>query len=143
MHPEMLIRAIEGDLAPTFGELLERGEMVSDCVSSFPSVTPVASSEMMTGTGPAGHWVMGMNWYHRLERRYIEYGSSFEATRTFGLFRAMYDLVYNMNLDHLSWQPQRIFEGLATPGIRTAGPPFRILPGPQAPRPRPTGLANA
>ena len=81
MHPEMLIRAIEDELAPTFGELLERGKMVPDCVSSFPSVTPVASSEMMTGIGPAGHWVMGMNWYHRIERRYIEYGSSFEATR--------------------------------------------------------------
>ena len=28
---------------------LERGKLVDDCVSSFPSVTPVASSEMMTG----------------------------------------------------------------------------------------------
>ena len=93
MHPEMLLRAIDEDVAPTFGALVERGQLVTDVVSSFPSVTPVASSEMMTGLGPAGHWVMGMNWYHRLERRYIEYGSSFEATRTFGLFRAMYALV--------------------------------------------------
>src|SRR5439155_431584 len=106
-----------------------RGKMVEDCVSSFPSVTPVASSEMMTGTGPAGHWVMGMNWYHRIERRYIEYGSSFEATRTFGLFRAMYDLVYNMNLDHLSWQAQTIFERLGDAGIRTAATPFLIYRG--------------
>ena len=129
MHPEMLVRAIEEDLAPTFGALLERGRMVSDCVSSFPSVTPVASSEMMTGKGPAGHWVMGMNWYHRLERRYIEYGSSFEATRTFGLFRAMYDLVYNMNLDHLSWEAQTVFERLGDAGIRTASTPFLIYRG--------------
>jgi hypothetical protein len=129
MHPEMLMRAIDGDEAPTFGALLERGKLVSDCVSSFPSVTPVASSEMMTGTGPAGHWVMGMNWYHRLERRYIEYGSSFEATRTFGLFRAMYDLVYNMNLDHLSWQAPTIFERLGDAGIRTAATPFLIYRG--------------
>ena len=129
MHPEMLVRAIDEDLAPTFGALLERGQMVPDCVSSFPSVTPVASSEMMTGTGPAGHWVMGMNWYHRVERRYIEYGSSFEATRTFGLFRAMYDLVYNMNLDHLSWQAQTVFERLGDAGIRTAATPFLIYRG--------------
>jgi hypothetical protein len=129
MHPEMLKRAIAEDLAPTFGALLERGKMVEDCVSSFPSVTPVASSEMMTGTGPAGHWVMGMNWYHRIERRYIEYGSSFEATRTFGLFRAMYDLVYNMNLDHLSWQAQTVFERLGDAEIRTAATPFLIYRG--------------
>ena len=131
MHPEMLIRAIEEGQAPTFAELLERGKMVPDCVSSFPSVTPVASSEMMTGTGPAGHWVMGMNWYHRVERRYIEYGSSFEATRTFGLFRAMYDLVYNMNLDHLSWQAETVFERLGDSGVRTATTPFLIYRGRQ------------
>jgi predicted AlkP superfamily pyrophosphatase or phosphodiesterase len=131
MHPEMLVRAIEDGQAPTFAELLDRGVMVPDCVSSFPSVTPVASSEMMTGTGPAGHWVMGMNWYHRIERRYIEYGSSFEATRTFGLFRAMYDLVYNMNLDHLSWQAETIFERLGDSGVRTATTPFLIYRGRQ------------
>src|SRR6266576_1048388 len=131
MHPEMLLRAIDEDLAPTFGALLERGKMVPDVVSSFPSVTPVASSEMMTGTGPAGHWVIGMNWYHRIERRYIEYGSSFEATRTFGLFRAMYDLVYNMNLDHLSWQALTVFERLGDAGIRTAATPFLIYRGRQ------------
>ena len=131
MHPEMLLRAIDEEEAPTFAALLERGNLITDCVSSFPSVTPVASSEMMTGTGPAGHWVMGMNWYHRLERRYIEYGSSFEATRTFGLFRAMYDLVYNMNLDHLSWEAQTVFERLGDAGIRTAATPFLIYRGRQ------------
>jgi type I phosphodiesterase/nucleotide pyrophosphatase len=131
MHPEMLMRAIEQEMAPTFAELLQRGRMVSDCASSFPSVTPVASSEMMTGAGPADHWVMGMNWYHRIERRYIEYGSSFEATRTFGLFRAMYDLVYNMNLDHLSWEAQTVFERLGDAGIRTATTPFLIYRGRQ------------
>ena len=94
----------------------------------LPSVTPVACSEMMTGIGPGGHWVMGMNWFHRVERRYIEYGSSFEATRTFGLFRAMYDLVYNMNLDHLSWEAQTVFERPGD-GIRTAATPFLIYRG--------------
>jgi len=129
MHPAMFLQAVAEDRAPTFAALLERGRLVEDCVSSFPSVTPVASSEMMTGVGPAGHWVIGMNWFHRVERRYIEYGSSFEATRTFGLFRAMYDLVYNMNLDHLSWEAQTLFERLGDAGIRTATTPFLIYRG--------------
>ena len=129
MHPEMLRRAIDSGAAPTFGELAARGELVDDMVASFPSVTPVCSSEMMTGVGPAGHWVIRMNWFHRLERRYIEYGSSFEATRTFGLFRAMYDLVYNMNLDHLSWEAETVFERLGDAGIRTAATPFLIYRG--------------
>jgi Type I phosphodiesterase / nucleotide pyrophosphatase len=129
MHPAMLRRAVDEGAAPNFAELLDRGTLIDDCVSSFPSVTPVASSELMTGLGPSGHWVIGMNWFHRVERRYIEYGSSFEATRTFGLFRAMYDLVYNMNLDHLSWQAPTVFELLGDAGIRTATTPFLIYRG--------------
>ena len=65
---------------------------------------------------------MGMNWYHRVERRYVEYGSSFEATRTFGLFRAIYDTVYNMNMDHLSWRRRRSSSASATPAC---APPAR------------------
>jgi len=129
MHPGMLRKAIDDGEAPTFAAPAERGRMVSDCVSSFPSVTPVACSEMLTGVGPGQHGVMGMNWFHRVERRYIEYGSSFEATRTFGLFRAMYDLVYNMNLDHLSWEAETVFERLGDAGVRTATTPFLIYRG--------------
>ena len=129
MHPGMLRRAMESGAAPTFASLAERGDLVDEMVSSFPSVTPVCCSEMMTGVGPGAHGVMGMNWYHRLERRYIEYGSSFEATRTFGLFRAMYDLVYNMNLDHLSWEAETVFERLGDAGVRTAITPFLIYRG--------------
>lgn len=129
MHPGMLRKAMDSGEAPTFAALAERGRLVDDCVSSFPSVTPVACSEMLTGVGPGEHWVMGMNWFHRVERRYIEYGSSFEATRAFGLFRAMYDLVYNMNLDHLSWEAQTVFERLGDAGVRTATTPFLIFRG--------------
>ena len=129
MHPELLVEAAATGAAPTFAKLIERGQLVEDSVSSFPSVTPVASSEILTGLGPGGHWIMGMNWFHRVERRYIEYGSSFEATRTFGLFRAMYDLVYNMNLDHLSWEAPTVFESLGAAGLRTATTPFLIYRG--------------
>ena len=70
-----------------------------------------------------------MNWYHRAERRYVEYGSSFEATRAFGLFRSLYDTVYNMNMSHLSDEVETIFERLADHGVRTACTPFLIYRG--------------
>ena len=70
-----------------------------------------------------------MNWYHRAERRYVEYGSSFEATRAFGLFRSLYDTVYNMNMAHLSDEAETVFERLADHGVRTACTPFLIYRG--------------
>ena len=129
LRTDMLQRAIAEERAPNFAALLERGVLIEDCVSSFPSVTPVACSEMVTGGGAERHWISGMNWYHRLERRYVEYGSSLEATRAFGVFRALYDLVYNMNLAHLSPEIETLFESLDDAGERTACTPFLIYRG--------------
>ena len=123
---------------PTFGALIERGVLIADCVSSFPSVTPVACAEMVTGAGADGHWISGMNWYHRLERRYVEYGSSLEASRAFGVFRALYDLVYNMNLAHLNPGVETLFERLDD-----AGAADRLHAVPDLPRsPSSPGLAR-
>jgi hypothetical protein len=129
LRTDMLHRAVAEDRAPTFAALLERGVLIEDCVSSFPSVTPVACSDMVTGVGSDEHWISGMNWYHRLERRYVEYGSSLDATRAFGVFRALYDLVYNMNLAHLSPEIETIFESLDDVDVRTACTPFLIYRG--------------
>jgi predicted AlkP superfamily pyrophosphatase or phosphodiesterase len=129
LRTDMLRQAVDEGRAPNFGALLERGTLIEDCVSSFPSVTPVACAEMVTGHGAEGHWISGMNWYHRLERRYVEYGSSLEATRAFGIFRALYDLVYNMNLAHLNPEVQTLFEQLDDAGRRTACTPFLIYRG--------------
>jgi hypothetical protein len=129
LRTDMLLRAVAEERAPTFGALIERGVLIEDCVSSFPSVTPVACAEIATGAGGERHWISGMNWYHRLERRYVEYGSSLDATRAFGVFRALYDLVYNLNLAHLNPDAATLFERLDDAGLRTACTPFLIYRG--------------
>ncbi len=73
---------------------------------------------------PTAHWI-GRQLVPpgRLERRYVEYGSSLDATRAFGVFRALYDLVYNMNLAHLSPEVETLFEQLDDAGARTTCAP--------------------
>lgn len=129
LRTDMLLRTVAEGRAPTFGALIERGVLVEDCVSSFPSVTPVACAEIATGVSAEQHWISGMNWYHRLERRYVEYGSSLEASRAFGVFRSLYDLVYNLNLAHLNPEALTLFERLDDAGLRTACTPFLIYRG--------------
>ena len=126
---DMLLKTVDAGDAPTFKRLIERGELVGDCVSSFPSVTPVCTSEITTGVRPDRHLIPGMNWYRRSEERYVEYGSSFEATRAFGLFRSLYDTVYNLNMGHLNYETPTLFELLADAGYRTACTPFLIYRG--------------
>ena len=129
LKPDMLDLAIEEGRAPALAALLERGTYVRDCVSTFPSVTPVASAAIATGSGPAEHHIPSMNWYHRGEERYVEYGSSFQATRAFGVVRSLFDTVYNMNMAHLSRGRKTVFEHLDDAGLRTACTTWLIYRG--------------
>ncbi len=70
-----------------------------------------------------------MNWYHREERRYVEYGSSFRASQRFGIARQLTDTVYNMNGAHLAPETLTVFEALDDAGVRTAGTTYLIYRG--------------
>ena len=129
LKPEMLERAIEQGRAPIMAKIRDRGTYVRECVSSFPSVTPVAAASIATGLGPADHHIPAMNWYHRGERRYVEYGSSFDASRAFGVFESLTDTIYNMNMAHLNRERRTVFEALMDGGVRTAGTTYLIYRG--------------
>jgi predicted AlkP superfamily pyrophosphatase or phosphodiesterase len=129
LKPEMLERAIEHGRAPALAKIRERGTYVRDCVSAFPSVTPVAAASIATGLGPADHHIPAMNWYHRGERRYVEYGSSFDASRAFGVLESLTDTVYNMNMAHLNRERRTVFEALQDGGVRTAGTTYLMYRG--------------
>jgi hypothetical protein len=88
--------------APCLATLIERGSYSGEAVAAFPSVTPVCAATIATGLGPGPHRIPSMNWYHREEGRYVEYGSSFRAALRFGLGRQLTDTIYNMNGAHLA-----------------------------------------
>jgi hypothetical protein len=129
LKPAMLERAIAVGRAPALAQVMERGVYVDDCVAAFPSVTPVCAATITTGVGPDRHWIPSMNWYHREEARYVEYGSSFSASRQFGVLRSLTDTVYRMNAEHLSPHVDTVFETLDDADIRTAGTTYLIYRG--------------
>jgi hypothetical protein len=129
MSPTMLERAVAAGVAPTLGQLIERGTYVPDCVAPFPSVTPVCAASIVTGTLQDRHRIPGMNWFHRGEERYIEYGSSFRAAQRFGIARQLTDTVYNLNRAHLSPDTPTVFERLDDADVRTAGTTYLMYRG--------------
>jgi Type I phosphodiesterase / nucleotide pyrophosphatase len=129
MAPEMLERTIDAGDAPVLARLVADGCYVPDCVSAFPSVTPVCAASIVTGRGQEDHRIPAMNWFHREEQRYIEYGSSFRAAQRFGIARQLTDTVYNMNRAHLSEQTLTVFESLDDAAVRTAGTTYLMYRG--------------
>jgi Type I phosphodiesterase / nucleotide pyrophosphatase len=129
MAPEMLERAVADGAAPVLAQLIERGRYVPDCVAAFPSVTPVCAASIVTGVAQDAHRIPAMNWFHRDERRYVEYGSSFRAAQRLGIGRQLTDLVYNMNRVHLSPDTPTVFETLDDADVRTAGTTYLMFRG--------------
>jgi hypothetical protein len=129
MKPAMLERAVTTLRVPTLAALIERGNLIDNCVAAFPSVTPVCAASIATGTGPADHEIPCMNWWHRGEERYVEYGTSFGASRAFGIRQSLTDTIYNMNLEHLSRDVETVFERLDDAEVRTAGTTYLMYRG--------------
>jgi hypothetical protein len=129
MKPAMLAEAVAAGRAPAMELLMERGHHVGDCVAAFPSVTPVCSASIATGAAPDRHLIPSMNWYHRGEARYVEYGTSFRASQAFGFKRSLTDTIYNMNAEHLSAATPTVFETLDDADIRTAGTTYLMYRG--------------
>jgi hypothetical protein len=129
MAPTVLERTVASGAAPVLQTLIERGRYIPDCVAAFPSVTPVCAASIVTGVAQDAHHVPGMNWFHREEHRYVEYGSSFRSAQRFGIARQLTDTVYNMNRAHLSAATPTVFESLDDADVRTAGTTYLMYRG--------------
>jgi hypothetical protein len=129
LKPAMFERALQSGRAPAMRAVVERGTYVDECCAAFPSVTPVCAATIATGTHQERHRIPSMNWYHRGERRYVEYGSSFSASRRFGIARQLTDTVFNMNAEHLPADVLTVFESLDDLGVRTAGTTYLMYRG--------------
>jgi predicted AlkP superfamily pyrophosphatase or phosphodiesterase len=119
LTPAVLEDAVERRDMPALTYLAEHGDY-RRAVTTFPSLTPVCLSSLATGAYPDVHGIPHLVWYHRQERRLVEYGSSFSAVRAAGATRAIRDAVFNMNEQHLSRNAVTIFEALEGVGLVTA-----------------------
>ena len=119
MTPAAFERAVEGGRAPALAYLAEHG-VYRRATSVFPSLTPVCLSSIVTGAGPDVHRIPHLVWWHRGERRIVEYGSSFAAVRAAGVSQSLTDTIYNINQQHLSRDAVTVFEALEDAGLVTA-----------------------
>jgi Type I phosphodiesterase / nucleotide pyrophosphatase len=115
LTPAVLESAVERGAAPALAHLLAAGEY-RHAVSTFPSLTPVCLSSIATGAHPDVHEIPHLVWWHRRERRLVEYGSSFGAVRAAGLTRSLRDTIFDMNRRHLGARAVTVFEALEDAG---------------------------
>jgi predicted AlkP superfamily pyrophosphatase or phosphodiesterase len=116
MTPAAFERAVAGGRAPALAFLAANGTY-RRATSVFPSLTPVCLSSIVTGGGPDVHHIPHLVWWHRDERRIVEYGSSFAALRAAGMAQSITDTIFNMNQRHLSKDAVTVYEALEDAGL--------------------------
>jgi hypothetical protein len=128
LTPAMLEAGVARGDVPTIAALAEHGSY-RRAVSVFPSLTPVCLASIATGAYPDVHEIPHLVWYHRGERRLVEYGSSFGAVRAAGVSRTLRDALVNMNASHLGRRAVTVFEALEDAGFVTAAVNFTAYRG--------------
>ncbi len=121
-HPQALIEEL-GNL-PALSRIASAGALQLDCVSVFPTVTPVALSSLVTGVGIDGHGVGGILWYSRREDRYIHYWPQLHFPGSLG--RVCRDIL-DLGKNHVHCPT--LFQLLQEGGIDSASINFPIFKG--------------
>jgi predicted AlkP superfamily pyrophosphatase or phosphodiesterase len=124
----MLEHGLDQARLPALGLLHEAGTYVQG-TTTFPSVTPVCLTSIATGAHPDVHGVPHLVWYHRDERRVVEYGSSFAAVRAAGTRRSMRDSIFAMAHEHVSRDALTVFEALEDEGLECGAINFTCYRG--------------
>jgi predicted AlkP superfamily pyrophosphatase or phosphodiesterase len=134
LNPAMLEDTLERGTAPSLALLAEHGRYRT-AVSTFPSLTPVCLSAIATGAHPDVHEIPHLVWYHRGERRLVEYGSSFGAVRAAGTRQSLVDTIYGLNESHLGRGAVTVYEALEDAGLTAAAINITCYRGRHAHRP--------
>lgn len=117
LRPQAVQKALKDGYLPALSWLIERGWVSWECASIYPTMTPAASSSIITGLMPSEHHVAGFAWFDRREDRYVNYGGNVDAVLRLGPSQVLNDLFYHLNHTHLTREVPTLFEVLEGAGI--------------------------
>lgn len=119
LHPIVLGRILAEGKAPALSFLAKHGKYLERTVSSFPTMTPVATSSMITGTWPDRHEVPGFVWYNEEIGQIVDYGATWQGVLKNGPEKVIRNLLLRLNAEHLASETPTLYEKLEASGFST------------------------
>jgi arylsulfatase A-like enzyme len=116
--PRVVCPAIETGQLPTLQRLARAGAMHQASATIFPSITPAATTSIITGHYPSATGIVGASWFDELEQRIAYYGDDFWVVAREGFREFLRDFLVRLNGDRLT-QPT-LLETIEQAGL-TAG----------------------
>ena len=144
MAPRVVGPAIQTGRLPVMQRLVEAGTYSDTCTTIFPSITPAATTTIITGEYPSANGILGASWFDEATRDIAYYGDDFWVIAREGFRAFLEDFLMRLNGDRLV--APTLFEIVERAGLRAAclnylifkglhenevhvPPVFRLLPG--------------
>jgi hypothetical protein len=115
--PHVVCPAIKTGRLPVFQRLAAAGTMHERSVTIFPSITPAATTSILTGCYPAEHGIAGASWFDEAREEIAYYGDDFWVIAREGFGEFIRDFLIRLNGDRL--RAPTLFEMIERSG-RTA-----------------------
>lgn len=126
--PRVMRPALADGRLPTMRALATRGGF-HESVTIFPSITPAATTSIITGHYPAQTGIVGASWYDEATRRVAYYGDDFWVIAREGFRAFLRDFLVGLNGDRL--RVPTLFEQVEEAGPTAACLNYLIFKGAQ------------
>jgi hypothetical protein len=99
--PHVVCPAIRTGRLPVMQRLADAGTMHEQSTSIFPSITPAATTSIITGCYPAEHGITGASWFDNATQEVAYYGDDFWVIAREGFGEFIRDFLIRLNGDRL------------------------------------------
>jgi hypothetical protein len=125
--PRVVCPAIQTGRLPNLKRVADAGSLHQSSVTIFPSITPAATTAIVTGTYPAENGIAGASWYDDAQESVMYYGDDFWviAKRGFGEF--LRDFLVRLNGERL--KAPTLFELIERTGRSAACVNYLVFKG--------------
>lgn len=125
--PHVVCPAIHTGRLPVMRRLAEIGAMHSASATMFPSITPAATSTIITGAYPAEHGIAGASWFDTARGEVAYYGDDFWIILREGFGHFINDFLLRLNGDRL--KAPTLFEMVERAGTPAACLNYLVFKG--------------
>lgn len=110
--------AILENRLPNLRRLADASTVRAESIAIFPSITPAATSSIITGHYPRRHGIVGAYWYVPDQKTVIYYGYDIWAIFEEGVGKFIRDFLVELNQKHL--KAKTLFQSVEEAGLKAA-----------------------
>ena len=100
--PRVVCPAVQTGRLPNLKRIADAGSMHQASTTIFPSITPAATTSIITGAYPAEHGIAGAAWFDRARNEVAYYGDDFWVIAKEGFGEFLRDFLVRLNGDRLT-----------------------------------------